>query len=90
MQTQECRACGLTSITLYMEERRGALEDEIWRHEGNQVNREDYARMRDLMEQCHDHKNRKCTCATHRRLREVDPLTLVSVINSFRVEWVGP
>lgn len=55
-----------------------------------QVNREDYARMRDLMEQCHDHKNRKCTCATHRRLREVDPLTLVSVINSFRVEWVGP
>ena len=73
LQIVVCSRCGFSGIAVYEESRRGALDDESFTHVGYRVSDEDVRKLRRMIRQCPEPRNRRCRCAVHRTLGRKDP-----------------
>ncbi|HSO27941.1 MAG TPA: hypothetical protein VLS48_07705 [Anaerolineales bacterium] len=72
LQAVRCAACGFCGSAVYAESRRGALDDESWRHQGYGMAPEEFAWLQRSLLSCPNSVQRDCRCAAHRRFARQD------------------
>ena len=73
IQIVNCSQCNFAAIAVYEESRRGAMNSESYDHRGYRVSAADLKAVRQMIEQCPRPRDKRCTCAAHRRLGNKDP-----------------
>jgi hypothetical protein len=71
LQIVMCAGCGLESVALYEESRRGALDEEAVHHAAFPADEEALADVRSMIASCRDPEDADCGCRGHQRAREM-------------------
>lgn len=72
VQIINCSQCNFAAIAVYEESRRGTMGTESYDHRGYRVSAADLQAVRQMIEQCPRPRDKRCRCATHRRLGKKD------------------
>jgi hypothetical protein len=72
VQIVNCSQCDFSAIAVYEESRRGAMGSESYDHRGYRVGAADLKTVRQMIKQCPRPRDKRCRCATHRRLGKRD------------------
>lgn len=72
LQIVQCRGCGAAGVAVYRESRHGNLQSESWHHDGYFISPTALTKLRETIKLCPSPADRKCGCAAHTELGNVD------------------
>jgi len=72
LQLARCTACRDTSVLIYEESRRGALDGESWSHTGYRVDTREWEVVEREISRCPDPRNPRCRCPAHQKYGSCD------------------
>jgi hypothetical protein len=85
LQASVCHGCGLFSVTVYEESRRGSLDQDSFDHYGYRLDGLEFERLVGLITACPRPDDRRCSCPTHRQLSRTDDQGIWRGLSAFRL-----
>ena len=84
LQAIECKKCGLVGVSTYQESRRGAGES--WGHLGYKMEKDEYKKFLNLLNNCINPTNIKCTCTAHCHFNVKDNYDTLKPLEKLKID----
>ncbi len=72
VQIVQCSQCGFEELAIYEESRRGRLGSELVHHRGYFIQATTLTNIQQLIEQCPQPSDSRCTCSTHSMFHRIN------------------